>query len=266
MDFLGELIGRFKKSRLPQEPKTISQILEGKFAPKVWTSEYFREYIIALGRGEKFLLTIDQYPDLIELSKAWHVTLENMRTKTSNGHEHYSTIGFNEIQRTVNVQREPLMGNPGQISTQLQSKAETFANRAGLNRVGDIHTHPNQHNLAFSIGDLYNLVYPGNRNYIMVVLGTNDNLFAFRARNSTTTGLSGDVLTQEGFCKSWYEGNGYRFTGISEAGEKTMPISANAPSQWELNLKVAKKHGLVLYESDAKGDLVKVFPVINRAS
>lgn len=70
MDFLGELIGRFKKSRLPQESKTISQILEGKFAPKVWTSEYFREYIIALGRGKKFLLTIDQYPDLIELGRS----------------------------------------------------------------------------------------------------------------------------------------------------------------------------------------------------
>ena len=266
MDFLGELIGRFKKSRLPQEPKTISQILEGKFAPKVWASEYFREYIIALGRGEKFLLTIDQYPDLIELGRSWHEALENMRTKTSNGHEHYSIIGFNEIQRIVSVQKEPLMGHPGQISPQLQHHALGLASKAGINPVGDIHTHPNEHNLAFSIADLYSLVCPGSRDYIRVVLGANDNLFAFRARNSTTTGLSLDALTQEGFCRFWYEENGYRFTGISEAGEGAMPISANAPSQWDLNLKVAKKHGLVFYESGAKGDLVKVFPVITRAS
>lgn len=262
MDILEGLFGRFRKKDPP--PKPISQSLEGKFTPRVWTSEYFREYLMGLGRDRNFLLPLNQYPDLIELSPAWHEVLEEF-SKNSNGllgREHYSVVGFTALLRRISVLKKPLKGHFGQVPTEVIQQAHSAASREGIDRVvGDIHNHPGGNHLNFSMGDLYGIVYPSSDEFMRAIVGPEENIFAFKTRNSTTTGLSSDAFTQEGFCKFWYEQNGYKYLGSNKSGESAIPTRTNAPSLWELNLMVAKKHGLVIYEGSKAADLVKVFPI-----
>lgn len=261
MDILESFIGRFRKKE--QKPKTISEALEGRFTPKVWTSQHFIEYLMALGRSKNFLIPTDQYPDLIELSEGLHKSLEDMRVRTStSNYEYYSVVGFTTLLRRVSVPKLPLKGNEGQVPPEIIKEAHSLASNEGIDKiVGDIHSHPRASHLAFSLGDLYGVVYPNSTNFVNAVVGQNENLFVFKSKDTTTTGLDKDVLTQGAFCRFWYEQNGYRFLGHDpKKGEMAEPVIKNAPSIWELNLKVAKRHNLVFYEGETKTDLVKVFP------
>lgn len=258
MDILEGIIGRFRKAE--KQPKPISNVLEGRSTPRVWTSAHFLEYLMALGRDRNFLLSLEQYPDLIELSEDTHESLEEMRKRTTNGHEHYSVIGYASLLRSINVP-VPSKGLPGQISPQIRSEAHSAAKGTGIDRIiGNIHTHPEEGHLSFSIADLYGMVVRGSTDFVEAVLGSEDNLFVFRTRGTSSTGFDGNLLTHDGFCRFWYEQNGYRYFGAGEGGERAQKVKQDAPSIWELNLKVAKKHNLVFYEGEIKQDLVKVFP------
>lgn len=262
MDILESVVGRFRKKE--DHPKPISATLEDRFTPQVWTYKHFREYLLALGRDRNFLLSIDQYPDLIELSGDWHKTLEDLRIRTHQtffGKEHYSVIGFTEIARKLSLPQVPSVGTSGTVPSEVVKTARSSAYRAGIDKIlGDIHSHPHEDHLLFSLGDLYGMVYPGSTEFVRAIVGTNENLFVFKARESTDTGLDDKVLTQEGFCKYWYENNGYRFLGKNKNGENATRLNKNAPTLWGLNLKIAQRHNLVFYSGDATSDLVKVFP------
>lgn len=263
MDVLESVVGRFWKREKSLKP--ISKAVEGRFTPRVWAYEHFREYLMALGRGRNSLLPLDQYPDLIELNRGWHEVLEDLRTRTTqHGKEHYAVIGFTEILRRISLPKAALRGANGIVPEEVIKAAHSNASRAGIDKVlGDMHSHPYESHLQFSLGDLYTMVYEGSTEFVKTVVGTDENLFVFKTKGSTTTGLAREVFTQEGFCKHWYENNGYRFLGISENGESAAPVRSGVPSVWELNKQVARKHNLVFYSGDANADLVKVFPISN---
>lgn len=262
MDFLEGIVGRFRKNKI-RDPLPITDTLEKRSTARVWTYGHFKEYMLALGRGKQFLLPIDQYPDIIELSNNWHESLEaNRRLTTISGKEHYLTIGFKEVARSLHLPTKPYAGTEGMVPSDVIKESQSHARQAGIDQIiGDVHSHPHQEHLHFSIGDLYGIVVSGSEEFIKGILGKDENLFVFKARESTTTGLDHIVLNQDGFSKLWYEQNGYKYLGKDPVkGEMATPIKPDAPSVWHLNLKIAKRHNLVLYSGDAKGDLVKVFP------
>lgn len=266
MDLLESVIGRFWKKEKPLA--TISKTLEGRFTPKVWTYEHFREYLSALGRNKYFLLPINKYPDLIELSQKWHVSLEDLRKKTAaRTKEHYSVIGLDTILRSLNLPTTPSIGKKGCIPSEAISQAKAAAYGNGLYPiVGDIHTHPEhsaRHALVFSIGDLYGMVAPNSMEYVKAVVGGDENLFVFRTRDSFTVQYDPSIrqMDQESFSKFWYEQNGYKYSGVDPVkGELAKPSVKGAPSIWELNLKVAKRYNLVFYAGTPNSDLVKIHP------
>lgn len=259
------VIGRFWKKEKPLP--TISKTLEGKFTPRVWTYEHFKEYLIALGRNKNFLLPINKYPDLIELSQKWHVSLEDLRKKTAvRAKEHYSVIGLDTILRSLNLPITPFIGKEGCIPSEVISQARAAAYGKGLSPTGDIHTHPGHsthHALVFSIGDLYGMVAPDSTECVEGVVGGNENLFVFRTRDSFTVQYDPSIrqMDQESFSKFWYEQNGYKYSGVDPVkGELAKPSVKGAPSIWELNLKVAKRYNLVFYSGTQNSDLVKISP------
>lgn len=260
MEIIDSLVGRFWKR---EKPAPISEVLGGRSTQKVWTYGYFIDYLTALTRGRNFLLSLDQYPDLIQLSQANHETLEDLRRRTAlHGREYYNIIGFSEIMGSIGSLGKPSRGERGRVPADVLQSTYAYASTIGVDKViGDIHTHPHASHLAFSLGDLYRMVYKGSVDFVHAIVGRDENLFVFKTRESTTIGLAQEVLSQENFCRYWYENNGYKFNGISKNGEDAT-ISANDMSIWGLNLKVAKRHNLVLYSGDATVDLVKVFPTV----
>src|SRR5579872_4280181 len=153
MDFLEGLVGRFGKSKknIPQPPPP-PITPERKSTSRVWTYDHFKEYLLALGRGKQFLLPIDQYPDIIELSNDWHEALEaNRRLTTQSGKEHYLTIGFKEVTRSLHLPIKPYSGTEGMVSSEVKTESQSHASSAGIDQIiGDVHSHPDQDHLHFS--------------------------------------------------------------------------------------------------------------------
>lgn len=263
MDLIENTIGRFWK-RKDQPVVTPTLPIERKSTDRVWTYEHFREYLLALGRGNEFLLPINQYPDIINLSEEWHSTIEDARKKTAEtGYEHFFNVGTKHEARTVHLPTNPRVGNQGSIPSDVQSGLLSDYVRIGVNSIpGDIHSHPSSDHAEFSLGDLYRLLYPNSKNLFIGVVEGNENLFAFRTKGSRNTGLDSTVLNQGTFAKYWYEQNGWEFKGYNPktGAEMARPNNRDVTSVWQLNLKVARRHNLVLYSGDAKTELVKVFP------
>lgn len=258
MDFIESLIGRFRR----KEPQPVPA--ERKPTPRIWNYEHFRQYLIALGRGEQFLLPVSQYPDIKELSSDWHELLDRTRKLTADtGKEHYTDIGINATNRSVHMLDKPLSGQTGAIPSELRQNLRSVARSSGVERIpGNVHSHPHSNHLTFSVGDLYGMVIPRSPELLMGVVDQSENLFAFRARESITTGVEAGILNQESFARVWYEQNGWKFKGndsISGA-EIASPAKPDAPSIWGLNLKIAARHNLVLYSGDEKNRACQSLP------
>lgn len=235
-----------------------------------WDYNYFREYLLGLSRGKKFLLPTKQYPTRIELSQDWHKTFDEMREETErDGHERWVLIGFRENERSIYLPKIPAKGMrdhvPGEV---IVDYAEKYRRKYGImNLVGDIHSHPPLiHRFIklpfisafFSAEDLYCLLV-GHITAMGVVDSTsNESLFVFKTRN--TRDVPPYIFNQDSFAEHWYQKVGLipvKLFGHRDA----IPTKINA-NLWTCNIEIAREHDLVLYVAKPNQDLVKVFPPI----
>ncbi|MBI4059309.1 hypothetical protein HY404_03670 [Candidatus Microgenomates bacterium] len=224
-----------------KEPKVL--------APKEnrWSYNYFREYLLASLRGKDFLLPQDQYPDKIELSPDWYITLNQMRQETQDGFERWALIGFKEDKRTLYLPRLTAKGLSDKVTPDIMNAQINKArSQVGIvDLLGHIHSHPrgpflqpeDSSTSAFSAHDLYFSVAKPQPMFMLALVEGNENLFVFRAKDSED--LDRSIFNQESFSNYWQE----------------KMLSAR-----NINWGMAERHRLVLYRSKAGQDLEKVFP------
>lgn len=261
MDFFEGIVGRIsrRKREIPQTPPP----LEKKATTRVWPYEHFREYLLALGRGKDFLLPLDKYPDIIELSGDWHRTLgENRKLTQERNREHYTTIGFKDIYRSLHLPTQPLSGSEGSVQPRVIKDSFANATRAGIDTIlGDVHSHPHTEHLCFSLGDIYGIVQPGATEYVRGVVSKDENLFVFKTRETDAT-KNPAFFDRNNFSRFWYGINGWEYTGTNpQRGELAHPVKKDAPGIWGLNQEIAKRYNLVLYSGDLGKELIKVYPI-----
>jgi hypothetical protein len=264
----------------------ILQIMESKgidqttspIAPKPierWDyNNYFKEYLLLLAsKGNVALESLTKYPETIELSKGWHQTLNQMRESTRNdGREKWALAGFKSEKRGIFLPTIPISGLSDYVPSETMMKMIDWArDKHDINPIGNLHSHPNgsehksifgnKHKLVedFSAGDFYHLIV--DNFYFMGITAGNYNVFAFKAKESRGLGVSSSIFSQENFEKVWYEKYGFKYLGSVEkfGAERAIPTS-NTADPIGMNLAIAKRHGLVLYQGEAKKDLVKIFP------
>lgn len=295
MDILEGVLGRFKGK---SEVKAPSEL--GKVPSDIWSYEIFRQYLLALGRryvdrrtsipltqgpisyrNPEFILRTDQYPKEIELSLDWHSILDKIRKDSGDGVERLSVVGTKDNERSLLVQALAAQGLPDYVPAeviiaQLQKAIEQYH----LTTItGDIHSHPRKlleriwskvmpinNRGMFSAADLYRIVTPNASMPMIEVVEGNDNVFAFRTKDTINTGLGSELFSQEAFEKYWYERNGFRYLGPVEkfGANRAIPISPRA-SGWNVNLGIAERHKLVIYRGYSGKNLVREFPAISSA-
>ena len=277
MELIGSIFRKFRRG----ESQTVKP--EKSDLPRNWDYSHFREYLLALTRGKNFLLPVGQYPDSIQLNGGWDEALKKMRKDTIDGYERWALVGFKEDRRSLYLPTIAARGLPDHVPGKLQmeeiDKARVKAGIIGF--VGDIHSHPKDlveeiwfraftdldelvgwdlDRAIFSAGDLYRIVVPDSDILMMGLVEGQENLFAFRTRESTDLGVSRDALPQEAFEKYWYERNGFRYLGsVKEYGAKRVQAITPTADRWVVNTEIAERHKLVLYRGSSGTNLTKVF-------
>lgn len=282
MEFIEGVLKKIKKGNANPVSKKEKNISE------VWDYNRFREYLLLLTKGENSLLSIDQYPQAVALSEDWHSLLNKMREDSVDGIERWALIGYKKGKEAIYLPTVAAKGLPYDVSVEgmaeSRHKAITQVGITGL--LGDIHSHPialekeNGRKLfikspelfeggvfevgpsarSFSAGDLYSMFVPGNHKLVMGLVAGDENLFAFRTRETTGLGIGAYFLSQETFEKSWYEKYGFQyFSNVNEFGASGIKQVRPDASNWSVNLGIAETYKLVLYKGDAGKNLVKVF-------
>ncbi len=216
-----------------------------------WNYDKFREYLLLLTRGKDFALSAKNYPEKIALGKNWHDVLNQIRKDSEDGIERFAVIGFKEDKKAIYIQTILLKGSPESVPQEVIDQAVDRARKHGIEyRLGNIHSHPRQlyekiwgviqkpkqHSAVLSQDDLFSfLQFPQS---VAVLVEGNQNLFVFKCRESTGMPIGAEFLNRDTFKKYWSG----RF------------------QDWEMNLKIAERHNLVLYKGQANQDLIKVFP------
>lgn len=267
--------------RLARNPQIIDNNTAKTEIPRKWDYNLFREYLLALTRGEEFLLPIADYPEEIDLNSTWHEALDSMRTKSTDGIERLCVIGGDLEGRKVIVQVIPATGKNRHVPSHVTDDQVKKALKVGADVVlGDIHSHPAplywryglssgkmETRACFSAADLYLLVRKYNKYFIGIVQG-HENLFAFRSRESKAR----DRLTYLGlktnkrnvFQKYWWGQVGVEFIN-DEDGEKVERRSTNGDTlpfdeayTESVNFQIATRHNFVLYKGTSGGKLLRL--------
>ena len=227
--------------------------------PEIWGfKDEFKEYLLLLAsKGPIALEASKKYPESIELSQNFHETLNKMRVDTKDGFERWAFMGIKEDKRSILLPTIPIKGAKDHVPSKTMVKMINWAKtKFGIiNIFGDIHSHPsgrlhlidhkipfrNKHKLieGFSFGDLYGLIAQRDR-YLMMVVSGDFNILACKAKESQELKV-GSIFTQNEFEILW---------------KKKMGFS----DYLEINLAIAEKHKLVIYQGRKNKRLTKIFP------
>lgn len=225
-----------------------------------WNYEQVREYLLALGRGTEFTLSINDYPKSLTFSNDWHVIFNQIREGTALDEiERYALIGINNVDRTILLPNRSSKGffPHSAVEGVAITEQENLAKKSSINKIiGDIHSHPLRGKAVFSPGDLYGLLHPShslNLKMLAVLVHGDQNLVAFRTHETQPTDLS-----FENFEKHWFERNGFRYKGSGsiKPGERAEPVRPFA-QVWNTNTDIAKHHNLVIYRGKINKQLEK---------
>lgn len=220
-----------------------------------WEYSQLREYLLSISRNPENLISINDYPKRIRLSKRWHEILDKMRHESKDELERWSFIGGSN--NTIVLQENFLIGEkdrvPGKLALESIKRAR---DSTGTRYIGDVHSHPvkilerrrffgllkeNTLNIAgLSITDLHSLVlpYPHPKYYshlLGAVVEGNGTIFAFRTKETKPTEVDPVIVTQEAFNSYWRLN--YRLS--------------------ESDLLIAERHKLVFYRGFSGEDLVR---------
>lgn len=243
---------------------------------------HLKEYLLLLAsKGPVSLEKTSLFPTKIELGKTWHETLNDMRETTASDEiEKWAFAGVKAEKRGIFLPTIPIKGNRDYVSSETMKRMIGWAReKQGIvDFLGDIHSHPMDLATSFvnkaaskvlsldilietfSASDFYHFItWPGM--YFMAVVAGGHNIFAFKAKESLGLGVSTKGFSQDEFEKYWYEKFGYKYLGSAKkfGANRGIPISPKA-SQTKMNIAIARKHHLLIYQGRKDKDLVRVFP------
>lgn len=239
--------------------------------PLKWEYDFFREYLLAISRGDNYLVLAGEYPREIELSGDWHTVLERARRDTNvDLKERGSLVAINVSRRAVFVKNVPYLGTDVEVSHKVYLRARKDASeKVGADViVAHLHSHPySPYNLAlmnegkfrnsFSPTDLYNLVSTTDRSILEVLVEGTENLFAFRARDSKPVISHKEAIGVNRFHQFWLTHYGFR---VFPEDLHRVDSSGTDHNLWDVNVGIAERYGLVIYKGPAKGNLRRVVP------
>lgn len=219
-------------------PLDLKLSVEGQRGDR-WSYGFFREYLLALARGEKFLLPKVQYPKRIELNQSWHELLNQMWRETRDGLERFALIGFKDDRRAIFLPTRVASGTADGVPWNVvrAENEKAIAKFKIAYCLGDIHSHPAEKiwpGAAFSAYDFYRILEPDIYLPMIGLVEGGKNVFAFRSRESDY--IDPSIFSPESFRDFWRD----RVRG------------------WKMNLEIAKKYSLVLYRGGVDRELVKV--------
>lgn len=232
---------------------------EGESTPEVprpegvWTSQDLRYYLLALAHNspdQDYCLELGDFPRQMVLSAIWHETFGRMRTETARHHrEYWSVLGATLQRDRLIIPRESVAGAESLVNRELITAQLERWNHGLAYPVADIHSHParwgekligNQD--AFSLGDLYGLLYSREALAARFLVGPARNLAVFRSRESE---LLPPHFDQQHFEEYWEHRHCVRL-GLGDS-----------PG---LNLAVGKRHYLAFYRGLPGQPMVRIMP------
>lgn len=244
----------------------------------IWDYDtHFREYLLLLAsKGVKGLESRKNYPAQIELSQRWHKLFDKIRSSTiKEGKEYWGFIGYKEDRRSLWFTSTPAKGFSSSVPGELiRDETNKARDKFGIiDLIGDVHSHPrgfleridqnltmfntNGLKAAFSAADLYTIVNTERFTPMMVVVEGDYNLLTFRTRETKGLGMNSMLFNQEAFEKYWYEKYGYKYFG------KNMQIGfTESANPYDINIGIAERHNLVIYQGRKGEDVKKIFPKV----
>ena len=216
-----------------------------------WEYEQVREYLISLSSGPQNLISINDYPQVIKLSRHWHEILDKMRRASQDGLERLSFIGARDDKLTV--QEDFIIGEPHRIPSKLVSEAIRRGRRGTETEfIGTIHSHPRKrlerdilwglwkerihHVAGFSPKDLYPFTvsfssYRFYPEYLAMVVEGNGVVLSLRTQETETAQINPELVSQVAFDSYWRQ-------------KEKNDIHLNS------DLEIAKRHNLVFYRAN----------------
>ncbi len=225
-----------------------------------WTEQDLKQYLLALSRNnweQDFCYPQVDFPRRIALSPVFHQTFEEMRAQTAfNQYEYWALVGVTTARDKVVISKhfvrgeDPRFGVPAGFDDESIGIAIREAARMGIPFVvGDVHTHPTDlvdrlihYGEAFSIVDLYRLVYAQSRLVVGFLVTPRQNLAVFRSRETESVPSSFD---QKAFEQFWLRRQPLKFVLGDGIG---------------INRAIARRHHLVLYRGKPHERLMRLFP------
>ena len=121
---------------------------------------------------------------------------------------------------------------------------------------GPFRTKKREERTSFSVADLYNIVTPTDH-LIMGLVGTKENIFAFRTKESTFFKTRIAFFGQNAFASYYSRKFGFN---VDQEGYLQEMESNTQENYWRLNLAMAEEFKILLYKGDVNQDLIKVSP------
>ena len=228
--------------------------------PKTWKYEYFKEYLLALGRGPNFIESIQNFPKEIELSNTWHKTFNQLRSETQDGFERHIFIAIDPNSSSILLPIKPVVGTESHVSAKKIFQQIAWGMDKNIEDfIGSMHSHPVGND--FSAGDLFELVYH-HHEQIMCLAGADQNLIAFGTRETNKTDLDYLKLdkSQLDFMAYWYNSNGYKRNG--NYIWKTDNSRANYDDLRKIEMMIAEKHKLAIYLGEPNQSVKRIHPPV----
>jgi len=230
--------------------------------PKIWKHEYFKEYLLALGRGPCYFEAIKNFPEEIELSDVWHKTFNQLRRETSDGLERYLFIATDQQSHSILLPRNPVTGSEDKISSEDKFKHILWGIEKNIDEgdmIGGMHSHP--WGSVFSAGDLYDLVYY-RHSAVEGLAGKNANAIAFGTRETGNTDFRYLLMdkSQKDFMNYWYSSNGYKRHGAYLRKIDGSPAGFN--DILKIESLIAQRHNLVIYRGEPNQPVKRVYPPV----
>lgn len=244
----------------------------------IWYPEQFRSYLLTIGKNNEGLMSIEEFPDKLKLSREWHSVLNQIRADTyEDGLERLVAICLNNNIDKVYLQSTPVVGDKYKIPKDLVEKNYSDITNSGLECLGNIHSHPKPKRLykrtlfekftkfekppykgiGFSAIDLYAIVHPGTNVRILGLIEGDMNIFVLRSQETATHDVFTEAIHWSAFSKFWYEKSGFEVVSNPQIGDVIRGRNPDA-TKFKVNLEISKNYQLALYKAFESEDLTRV--------
>ena len=240
---------------------------------RLWRYEYFREYLLALGRGKDYTESIDSFPVQIELDGEWHDCLNQLRSETADGYERHIFIATDQEKRVVLLPRNLAVGEQTKVPSDVMREHQQWGKGRGVEEfVGTIHSHPHSKPFSlerlrrffkysgnFSVADMY-LLLSKNPSFVIGLAEDEENVFAFRTRETSFTNLGYLLIdkSQSDFKNYWYTRSGLRING--EYVSRINGGEIRNEDLWNITLDIADRHKIAVYRGKPDFSLIRFNP------